>query len=350
MHDLLRLDAVDLAGRLACTMGNFAMMRSQHLPEFVDCLRGVLDRHPDLPSPTRMSLRLHLGTAYRMVNRHAEAVPLLRTAHRDSRGPLVAHRLAALHGYSLCCRTLGRLRAADAALLLMVRLCAAHWPVGPVGGHVLLTLGEQHAQYQLTSPFAHAAFTAALRLFEDSGDLWGEALARESIGLLHRHAEQWPQALEQLRQAVTAARRLGDRMSATTGEQALAATHLAAGDTDAARRLLVRTVSAFREMRHEWGEAISRRLLGKVHLEEGDAGQAVAELEGSVAMLREIGQPFPLANSLSLLARAQAALGRQDRAVVLGEEALRIFEHFDAAYADDLRGRLAGWRSAAGAQ
>jgi len=350
VQDLLRLDAVDLAGRLACTMGNFAMMRGQYLPEFVDCLREVLDRPAELPRPTRMSLRLHLGTAYRMLDRHAEAVPLLRAAHRDSGGPLVAHRLVALQGYSLCCRQLGRLREADAALLLMVRLCAAHWPVGPVGGHVLLTLGMRYGQYQPDSPFAYAACAAALRLFEDGGDLWGEALARESIGLLHRHAEQWPQALKHLGQAVTAARRLGDRMSVTTAEQALAATHLAAGDSDSARRLLTRTVSAFREMRHEWGEAISRRLLGKVHLEEGDASQAVTELEASATMLRGIGQPFPLANSLSLLARAQAALGRYERAVALGEEALRIFEHFDAAYADDLRERLARWRNAAHAQ
>ncbi|MGW0432159.1 BTAD domain-containing putative transcriptional regulator [Micromonospora sp. NPDC003197] len=350
VHDLLQLDAADLAGRLACTLGNFAMMRSQYLPEFVDCLRGVLDRHADLPLPTRLSLRLHLGTAYRMLNRHAEAVPLLRAAHRDSRGPLVVHRLVALQGYSLCCRQLGRVREANAALLLMVRLCAEHWPVGPVGGHVLLTLGMQYGQYQHTSPFAYAACAAGLRLFEDGGDLWGESLARESIGLLHRHAEQWPQALEQLRQAVTAARRLGDRMSVTTAEQALAATHLAAGDSASARRLLARTASEFREMRHEWGEAISRRLLGKVHLEEGDTDRAVVELAGSVAMLREIGQPFPLANSLSLLARAQATLGRHDLAVALGEEALRIFEHFDAAYADELRERLAGYRSAARAQ
>ncbi|MER7455968.1 BTAD domain-containing putative transcriptional regulator [Micromonospora sp. NPDC126480] len=347
VRDLLGLGAVDLAGRLACTMGNFALMRSQHLPEFVDCLRGVLDRHTELPAPTRMSLRLHLGTAFRMLNRHAEAVPLLRAAHRDSRGSLVAHRLVALQGYSLCCRQLGRLREADAALLLMVRLCAAHWPVGPAGGHVLLTLGMQYGQYQHTSPFAHACFTGALRIFKEAGDRWGEALARESIGLLYRHAERWPQALEHLRQAVDTARRLGDRMSVTTAEQALAATHLAAGDSDSARRLLSRTVPAFREMRHEWGEAISRRLLGKAHLEEGDADRAVAELEGSVAMLRGIGQPFPLANSLSLLARAQATVGRHNRAVALGEEALRIFEHFDAAYADDLRGWLARWRSAA---
>ncbi|WP_433287415.1 BTAD domain-containing putative transcriptional regulator [Micromonospora sp. CA-244673] len=350
VRDLLELDAVDLAGRLACTMGNFATMRSQHLPEYVDCLRGVLDRHADLPVPTRTALRLHLGTAYRMLDRHAEAVPLLRAAHRDSRGPLVAYRLVALQGYSLCCRQLGRLREADAALLLMVRLSAAHWPVGPVGGHVLLALGMQYGQYQHTSPFAHAACAAARQLFADGGDLWGEALALESLGLLHRHAERWPQALEHLRRAVAAARRLGDRMSVTTAEQALAATHLAAGDRDSARRLLTRTAPAFRGMRHGWGEAISRRLLGKVHLEEGDAGRAVAELEGSVAMLRGIGQPFPLANSLSLLARAQAALGRHDRAVALGEEALRIFEHFDAAYAGDLRESLACWRRAAGAQ
>ncbi|GAB2921971.1 hypothetical protein GCM10027280_06480 [Micromonospora polyrhachis] len=350
VRDLLRLDAVDLAGRLACTMGNFAMMRSQHLPEFADCLSDVLDRHADLRSATRMSLRLHLGTAYRLLNRQAEAVPLLRAAHRDSRGSLVAHRLVALQGYSLCCRQLGRLREADAALLLMVRLCAAHWPVGPVGGHVLLTLGMQYGQYQPTSSFAYAACSAALRLFEDGGDLWGSALARESIGLLHRHAERWPQALAHLRQAVTTAGRLGDRMSVTTAEQALAATHLAAGDTASARRLLVRTGSAFREMRHQWGEAISRRFLGKVHLEEGNANQAVAELEASAAMLRDIEQPFPLANSLSLLAQAHASLGRHDRAVALGREALHIFEHFSAAYADDLRERLAQWQSAAHAQ
>ncbi|TDC39797.1 AfsR/SARP family transcriptional regulator [Micromonospora sp. 15K316] len=350
VHDLLGLDAVDLAGRLACAMGNFAIMRGQYLPEVADCLRDVLDGAAGLPLPTRISLRLCLGTAYRLVNRHAEAVPLLRAAHRDSPASMVPHRLAALHGYSLSCRTLGRVRQADAALLLMVRLCAAHWPVGPVGGHVLLTLGEQHAQYQLTSPFAHAAFTAALRFFEDGGDLWGEALAQEGLGLLNRHAEQWPQALEHLGRAVTTARRLGDRLSVTTGEQALAATHLAAGDIGSARRLLARTVPAFREMRYEWGEAISRRLLGKAHLQEGDAAAAVVELEGSVATLRAIGQPFPLANSLSLLAQAQAALQRYDRAVDLGAEALRVFELFDAAYVDELRERLARWRSAAHAQ
>ncbi|SBT43466.1 AfsR/SARP family transcriptional regulator [Micromonospora auratinigra] len=350
VRDLLRRDAVDLAGRLACTMGNFATMRSQHLPELVDCLHGVLDRQAALPARTRMTARLVLGTAYRVLNRHAEAVPVLRAAHRDGRGPWLAHRLVALQGYSLCCRQLGRVREADAALLLTVRLCAAHWPVGPVGGHVLLTLGMQYGQYQLTSPFAHAACAAAVEVFEDSGDLWGEALARESIGLLHRHAQRWPQALDQLRQAVTAARRLGDRMSVTTAEQALAATHLAAGDRDAARRLLRRTAPAFREMRHGWGEAISRRLLGKAHLEEGDAEQAVRELAGSVAMLREIGQPFPLANSLHLLARAEAARGRYDRAVALGEEALPIFARFAAPYADELRGQLPRWRGAAGAQ
>ncbi|MEU0079874.1 BTAD domain-containing putative transcriptional regulator [Micromonospora tulbaghiae] len=350
VQDLLRLGAVDLAGRLACTMGNFATMRSQHLPELVDCLRAVLDRHAELPSATRMSLRLHLGTAYRSLNRHAEAVPLLRAAQRAGRGRWVAHRLVALQGYSLCCRHLGRLREADAALLVMVRLCAAHWPVGRVGGHVLLALGMQHGQYRLTSPFALDACAAALRVFVDDGDLWGEALARETIGLLHRHAEQWPPAVEQLRQAVAAARRLGDRMSVTTAEQALAATHLAAGDGEAARRLLRRTVLAFHELRHEWGEAISRRLLGKAHLEEGDADRAVVELESSVAMLRGVGQPFPLANSLHLLARAQATLGSHDRAVALGEEALRIFEHFDSAYVDDLRESLTRWRSAAGAQ
>ena len=212
VQDLLRLGAVDLAGRLACTMGNFATMRSQHLPELVDCLRAVLDHHAELPSATRMSLRLHLGTAYRSLNRHAEAVPLLRAAQRAGRGRWVAHRLVALQGYSLSCRHLGRLREADAALLVMVRLCAAHWPVGRVGGHVLLALGMQQGQYRLTSPFALEACAAALRVFVDDGDLWGEALARETIGLLHRHAEQWPPAVEQLRQAVAAARRLGDRI------------------------------------------------------------------------------------------------------------------------------------------
>ncbi|MEO3820580.1 BTAD domain-containing putative transcriptional regulator [Plantactinospora sp. B24E8] len=348
VHDLLGWDAVDLAGRLARTLGNFAIMRSQHLPELADCLRDVLDRETELCPPTRTSVRLCLGTAYRMVNRHADAVPLLRTAYRDSPASMVAHRLAVLHGYSLCCRALGRVREADAALLRMVRLCAAHWPVGPVGGHVLLTLGEQHGQYQLTSPFAVHAFAAALRYFEEDGDLWGEALAREGLGLLYRHAEQWPQALEHLGRAVATARRLGDRLSVTTGEQALAATYLAAGDLVSARRLLARTVPAFRELRYEWGEAISRRLLGKAYLEDGDADRAVAELDRSVVMLRGIGQPYPLANSLSLLARAQAALGRYDLAVPLGEEALRIFEHFHAAqYVDDLHERLAHWRSAA---
>ncbi len=350
VQDLLRLDAVDLAGRVSCTMANFALMRSEHLPEFADCLRAVLDRDAELSGPTRLAVRLCLGTTYRVLDRHLEALPLLRAVHRDSRAVSVPVRVAALQSYSLCCRHLGRVREADAALELMVRLCAGHWPVGPVGAHALLTLGMHYGQYQHSSELAYAALAGAEQLFDGDGDLWGAALARESLGLLHRHAQQWPQAVRHLSDAVSAARRLGDRLGVATAEQALAATHLAAGDRESARRLLNRTVPAFHGMRHGWGEAISRRLLGKVHLEDGDLAAAVRELEHSVGMLRTIGQPFPLANSLSLLAQARAALHRYDQAIELGREALRTFEHFDAEYVHDLRRRLALWTSAVAAQ
>lgn len=104
-----------------------------------------------------------------------------------------------------------------------------------------------------------------------------------------------------------AARRLGDRLNLTIAEQALAATHLAAGD---ARRHTGCGMAPWeRSARCATSGGISRRLLGTVHLEGGDALRAVTELEGSVAMLRGIGQRYPLAHSLSLLARAQATPG-----------------------------------------
>jgi len=138
-------------------------------------------------------------------------------------------------------------------------------------------------------------------------------------------------------------RSLGDKLTMTIAEQALAAVHLAAGDKDAARALLRRIVPAFRDMRYAWGQGVSQRLLGSLLLGDGDPGRAVVELASSVAILRRCEQPFTLARSLTLLARAKAALGHPGTALALGREALAIFDQFGADDAVELRERLRTW-------
>jgi tetratricopeptide (TPR) repeat protein len=278
-----------------------------------------------------------------MTDRIAEAMPLLRAVYRDSRGRFPDHQITAATTYALCSRHLGRMRQAEAALGLALGLCAAHRPADPTAGYTLLIAGQHFGQYQRHARLSHWMFAAADELFERCGDNWGQALVHECIGVLHKQDGNWRLAADHLRHAIAVHRSLGDEVTMTIAEQALAAVHVAAGETDAARALLRRVASAFRDMRYAWGQGVSQRLLGKLLLGEGKAGQAVVELESSVATLRGCEQPFTLARSLTLLAQARAALGQHATAVALGREALAIFDQFSADDAVELREWLSSW-------
>jgi DNA-binding SARP family transcriptional activator len=344
--DLLALGQPDLAGRLVYTMGNFALMREGHMTEWAENLESVLGESDGLTTHTRLSLQLGLAVAWRLTGRIAEAMPLLRTVYRDSRGRLPEHQIAAASSYALCSRRLGRVRLAEAALRIALGLCATHRPADPIAGYCLLVTGEHYGQYQRHSEFSHSVFEAANELFQRCGDSWGRALVHESVGVLHKQAGNWQLAAVHLGQAIAVHRGLGDKLTMTIAEQALAAVHLAAGDTDAARALLRRIAPAFRDMRYAWGQGVTQRLLGSLLLSDGEPAKAVVELESSVAVLRSCEQPFTLARSLTLLARAKAALGHHATAVVLGHEALTIFDQFDAYDAVELREWLRTWELA----
>jgi tetratricopeptide (TPR) repeat protein len=345
VHDLLGLGEADLAGRLAYAFGNFALMRGDYLPDASDLLSAALARRTT--PMVQMSLQLGLGMVLRMLERHAEALPLLRQAYREARQRSPRHEIVAANGYALCCRRLGRMRQADVALQIAVELCVKHWPAGPAAGHTLWALGEHYGHYHFASEFGLAALTAAGEVFGATGDQWGSARALESAGILHSNARQWRPAIVHLERAVAADRDLGDRLTMTMAQQALAVAHLGAGEKDAARALLRRTTPAFQQMRHEWGEGVSRRLLGNLHLEEDDLPRAIRELESSVDILRRCGQPYSIAHTLSLLARAHARSGRPDLGVSIGQEALALFESVNAAYADNQREQVRQWRAAA---
>jgi len=130
--DLLALGQADLAGRLISTMGGFALMREGHMTEWAQSLRSVLGQPDGLTLPTRMSLQLGLATAWRLTGRSAEAMPLLRTVYRDSRGRLPDHQIMAATSYALCSRHLGRMGPAEAALRVALALCARHRPADPI--------------------------------------------------------------------------------------------------------------------------------------------------------------------------------------------------------------------------
>lgn len=344
--DLLALGRADLAGRLVYTIGAFALMREAYLPEWAQSLRSVLAEPDGLTPYTRVCLQFGLATVWRMTDQIAAALPLLRTVYRDSRGRFPDHQVAAANAYALCRRQRGDLRHAEAALGVMLGLCAARRPADAVAGYCLLVTGQHYGQYERHSPFSQWMFEAADELFGRCGDIWGRALVQESLGVLHKQAGDWQGAAAHLRHAIAVHGRLGDRLTMTIAEQALAAVHLAAGDRDAARALLRGVTRAFRDMRHAWGQGVSQRLLGSLLLGDGETGQAVTELESSVAVMRRCGQPFSVARSLALLARARAELGDRSAAAAFGREALRIFQQFHADEAAELDALLRSWEPA----
>lgn len=344
--DLLALGQADLAGRLAYAMGGFALMREGHLPEWADTLRATLAEPSGLTVRTRVSVQLGLATAARMTDRIAEAMPLLRAAYRDGRGLLPDHQVLVAVTYALCSRHLGEMRRAEAALGLVFGRCAGQRVADPVIGYSLLIAGQHFGQFQRHTPFSHWLYQAADEFFERCGDSWGQALVHESTGVVHRQDGNWRLAADHLRRAIAVHRGLGDKLTMTIAEQALASVHLAAGEIEAGRALLAQVSAAFRDMRYAWGQGVSQRLLGNLLLGEGEAGRAAVELESSVSILRGCQQPFTLARSLALLARARAALGEHAAAVALGREALAIFDQFAAEDAVELRELLRTWEPA----
>ncbi|WP_436757164.1 BTAD domain-containing putative transcriptional regulator [Streptosporangium sp. V21-05] len=250
------------------------------------------------------------------------ALSLFRLA-RDARGE--ATTLAAL---GAACREQGHLSEAlhflgeagrrwtdlaDPAALAHVRR---------LSGSVRLERGDYRATWD--------DLTAALALYQETGNRRGEGLTLRSMSLYHRARGELARSEKLCEQASAIFRELGDRLMGAYCERSLAKIWVRLGRFDQARRALEQALAMTRTLGDRWGEACTLRTLGELDLAEGRLRQAKGHLTRSLALWETLSAHLFRARTMRDLARVHGALGEEAAAKKNLAETLEIFRLYGA--------------------
>jgi tetratricopeptide (TPR) repeat protein len=173
-----------------------------------------------------------------------------------------------------------------------------------VRGAVLQNLGSIAAQ---NGDFetARQRFLASHQCFKRTGDLRGEAAVLNNFGRAAVDNGNFRVAVDMLRQAVSAAKRLGnaEMMAITTMNHAEALAGLR--ELDQAGSLAGAALEHFVASGNSWRRVECLRLLGDIRRDRGELGEADRYYTDALAVATEIGAQA----ELEMLQRRRAALG-----------------------------------------
>ena len=219
---------------------------------------------------------------------------------------------------------------------------------------------------------APRSFLNALATFRRIGHQSGEAKALNALGLQHKNACQWREAVHYLEQARVIAERGGHQLLGPhlnlglchlkVGKWELAEQNLKVAEriahelgkqTDIVRVQLTQGMLAMR--RRHWNEALTlfntagsvatqndyrreailaQEFLGELYLEMGDLDAAEQNLQAALPLARELAAEGDLVDEiLRRLSDLRLAQGRFDEAIPLAEESLRLVERNGDRYA-----------------
>jgi tetratricopeptide (TPR) repeat protein len=162
----------------------------------------------------------------------------------------------------------------------------------------------------------------ALRIYEQLGDLSGQAHILNVLGLRRMVEGRWPEALAMFAQAAESFRRIGDAMNAANADYNQADILVRQGRSEDAVPLLENTLRIARAVGDDDLAALVRKEMGRARSRAGDVAAGLALLEEArtqLAILREA-QEVVDANIAS--AEAHLLAGRPERALALIEGAL----------------------------
>jgi tetratricopeptide (TPR) repeat protein len=235
-----------------------------------------------------------------------------------------------------------------------VRLAATLYTYLDNGGHPADAIAV-HGEARRT---AHAA-----------GDRAGEAGALVNLGVVHWQLGRYPEAIDQLTQALTLFREIGDGRGEARALGNLGVVHTATGDLEtsaayhaqALDRFIAigdrvgeantltnlgdayaqlnrpaeavannsRALEIFRDLRHRGGEATALTNLGDAHVRQGAFSAAVIEHEEALAIFGEIGERYGQACALNGHGEALTGLARLPEAVASHRAALLLAREID---------------------
>ncbi len=258
--------------------------RYRYTADMVDLAGEFLAAAQRLADPAVEVIALtDLGSCYRLLHRHDEALPHLW------RAVTLARQLGDAREEANALNSIGVLHAdrdeyeqALAPYGLALDLLSASGNT-MAQGMVLNNIGFAQANLgRLKDALTH--LTAALELARECGDLARQGIVHDSMGSAYLRAGQHRQALAHLGEALELKRAGGDLRTQITTLQKVGEAQLALGDAAAARRSLEEALRLTRQLSDSHGEADIVRALGEVHERLGQPDEAKAYF-GAARML-----------------------------------------------------------------
>ena len=162
----------------------------------------------------------------------------------------------------------------------------------------------------------------ALRLFEQLGDLSGQAHALNNLALRRFFEGRWPDALPMLARAAEMFRRVGDAAHAANANYNRADILMRQGRYDEAYALLTETLRVARAVGDEELVALVLREQGRTRSRAGDVAEGLKTLSAARARLVDLGEPHEVVDTDVAMAEAHLLASRPDLALSTIERAL----------------------------
>lgn len=245
----------------------------------------VLDRAPGGPAvdETRARLWMEAGLARLRQARYRDAIPLLEKGLAGARAA-------------------GDRRSEARAYYLL------NW--------AWTDLGETKPEYR----------DAPLAIYEELGDLLGQANTLNNLGICHYQEGRWHDALDCYERSLTARMRIGDVLQTATTSLNIAEVLIRQARYAEAEARVRPALETCRALEHPLAISFALTLLGALLTLRGDIEDGERELDAALAAAREIGSERYVVEIRVLQAQALMLSGRSEDALALVEETAATVE------------------------
>ncbi|HZG54323.1 MAG TPA: tetratricopeptide repeat protein [Pyrinomonadaceae bacterium] len=165
----------------------------------------------------------------------------------------------------------------------------------------------------------------ALRIFQQSGDLHGEANSIKRLGNIALERSQHDEARARFEEALTLYRQVDDVLGEANSIQWLGDIALARSQHDEARTRYEKALTLCRQVNDVLGEANSIQGLGNIALERFQYDEARARFEEALPLFRQVGSVLGEANCIKNLGDIALARSQHDEAHTRYEEASLLY-------------------------
>jgi tetratricopeptide (TPR) repeat protein len=162
----------------------------------------------------------------------------------------------------------------------------------------------------------------ALRIYEQLGDLSGQAHMLNVLGLGRLVEGRWPEALEMFAQAAESFRRIGDAVNAANADYNRADVLVRQGRSDEALPLLENTLRVARAVGDDDLAALVRKEMGRAQSRAGDMSAGLVLLEEARTELVRLRESQEVVDADIAAAEAHLLAGRSEQALAVIEGAL----------------------------